>query len=132
MNVVVLEGPVVDDPFRRETSNGVVVSFRMAVDGVPSLRTDVEVWGALAGAAPDGFEPQFHAAVNGVVEGVAGTTAASPGCKPHASTLASISLKRPGTVAPSGKFADLAAEILIQPATPSVAKPWATWYSGFR
>jgi len=52
MNVVTLAGRLHDDPARRDTPQGVVTTFRLAVsDRRHRLWIDVETWGHLAGIA---------------------------------------------------------------------------------
>jgi hypothetical protein len=51
MNSVNLTGRLTTDPVRRETSRGVVVEFRLAVDTRPRIWLDIEVWGHTAGIA---------------------------------------------------------------------------------
>lgn len=49
MNCVNLTGRLVNDPTRNDTSNGVVTTFRLAVDGRSHIFLDVDSWGHLAG-----------------------------------------------------------------------------------
>ncbi len=49
MNVVALTGRVTDDPVRKDTTNGVVAEWVLAIDGKQREWITVEVWGRLAG-----------------------------------------------------------------------------------
>lgn len=52
MNHAAFAGHLTDDPARRDTTAGVVTTFRLAVhDGRHRLWIDVEAWGHLAGSA---------------------------------------------------------------------------------
>lgn len=52
MNTITLVGHLQDDPARRDTTSGVVTTFRLAVqDRRHRLWIDVEAWGQLAGIA---------------------------------------------------------------------------------
>lgn len=52
MNTITLVGHLQDDPARRDTTGGVVVTFRVAVqERRHRLWIDVEAWGQLAGLA---------------------------------------------------------------------------------
>ena len=66
MNSVNLTGRLVDDPVRRDTSNGVVAEFRLAVDGRPRrLWITVETWGHQAGVVAAHLSARRHVAVTG-------------------------------------------------------------------
>ena len=65
MNVVTLTGRLHNDPARRETSKGVVTTFRLAVDANRHrLWIDIETWGQLAGTATH-LTKGRHVAVTG-------------------------------------------------------------------
>lgn len=50
MNLVAIVGRLTDDPARRDTTTGVVATFRLDIrDGKHRLWIDVEAWGHLAG-----------------------------------------------------------------------------------
>lgn len=49
MNALTVTGRLADQPVRRDTPNGVVCEFRVAVDGRPRLYLAVQAWGHLAG-----------------------------------------------------------------------------------
>ena len=66
MNVLTLTGRLGSDPVRRDTTNGVVCEFRLAVDGRPRIWITVETWGHLAGTCA-------HHLTAGRTVGVTGT-----------------------------------------------------------
>jgi hypothetical protein len=49
MNVVAITGYLTADPARKETTKGVVTTFRVGSDDSPRVWVDVESWGHLAG-----------------------------------------------------------------------------------
>ena len=66
MNSVSLTGRLTNDPVRRDTTRGVVASFRIAVDDRPErLWIDVEAWGHVAGVAAKHLRQRRHVAVTG-------------------------------------------------------------------
>jgi single stranded DNA-binding protein len=66
MNNVNFTGHLTNDPIRRDTTNGVVVAFRLAVDDRPErLWIDVEAWGQLAGIVATHLIRRRHVAVTG-------------------------------------------------------------------
>lgn len=65
MNVVALTGRLTNDPVRKETSAGVVVEFRLAVDARPRLFIDVETWGPPAGKAAAHLTKRRRVGVSG-------------------------------------------------------------------
>lgn len=66
MNNVNLTGRLTNDPARRDTTKGVVTTFRIAVDDRPDrLWIDVETWGHLAGVTAAHLCQRRHVAVTG-------------------------------------------------------------------
>ena len=67
MNVLTLTGRLGSDPVRRDTSNGVVCEFRLAVDGRPRIWITVETWGQLAGTCARHLRAGRRVAVTGTL-----------------------------------------------------------------
>ena len=67
MNVLTLTGRLGSDPVRRETTNGVVCEFRLAVDGRPRIWITVETWGHLAGTCAQHLSEGRRVAINGTL-----------------------------------------------------------------
>jgi single-stranded DNA-binding protein len=65
MNVLTVTGRLTTDPARRDTDKGVVVEFRLAVDGQRRLWLPVTVWGHLAGSCKRYLAVGRHVAVSG-------------------------------------------------------------------
>lgn len=67
MNVVHLTGRPTTDPARRDTTNGVVAEFRLAVDGrrPDRLWITVEAWGQTAAVVTTHLTARRHIAVSG-------------------------------------------------------------------
>lgn len=67
MNVLTLTGRLGSDPVRRDTSNGVVCEFRLAVDGRPRIWITVETWGHLAGTCARHLHDGRRIAITGTL-----------------------------------------------------------------
>lgn len=67
MNLVALTGRLADEPDRRDTTNGVVCSFRLAVDGKPRLWITIDTWGRLAGTCAQHLHNGRRVAVTGAL-----------------------------------------------------------------
>lgn len=67
MNVLTLTGRLGSDPVRRDTSNGVVCEFRLAVDGRPRIWITVETWGHLAGTCAQHLRDGRRVAISGAL-----------------------------------------------------------------
>ncbi len=68
MNVITLVGRVESEPARRDTTAGVVTTFRLAVTHHRHrLWIDVESWGHLAGTAHTHLTPGRRVAVTGAL-----------------------------------------------------------------
>jgi single-strand DNA-binding protein len=65
MNVVAITGYLTADPARKETTKGVVTTFRVGSDGSPRVWMDVESWGHLAGTCAAHLARGRHVAVSG-------------------------------------------------------------------
>ena len=69
MNVLTLTGRLGSDPVRRDTTNGVVCEFRLAVDGRPRIWITVETWGHLAGTCAQHLHDGRRVAISGTLLG---------------------------------------------------------------
>ena len=67
MNVLTLTGRLGSDPVRRDTTNGVVCEFRLAVDGRPRIWITVETWGHLAGTCAQHLHDGRRVAITGTL-----------------------------------------------------------------
>ena len=65
MNVLSVTGRLTSDPARRDTTNGVVCEFRLAVDGQRRLWLPVVTWGKLAGTCKRHLHTGRRVAVSG-------------------------------------------------------------------
>ena len=65
MNVVAITGYLTADAARKETTKGVVTTFRVGSDGSPRVWVDVESWGHLAGTCAAHLARGRHVAVCG-------------------------------------------------------------------
>jgi single-strand DNA-binding protein len=65
MNVVAITGYLTADPARKETTKGVVTTFRVGSDDSPRVWVDVESWGHLAGTCAAHLARGRHVAVSG-------------------------------------------------------------------
>lgn len=65
MNVVAITGRLTGDPARRETSKGVVATFRIGSDDAPRVWVDIETWGHLAGTCAAHLAKGRHVAIVG-------------------------------------------------------------------
>ena len=67
MNVVVMTGRLTGEPARRETTKGVVTTFRIGSDEPPRVWVAVECWGHLAGVCAAHLARRRHVAVGGAL-----------------------------------------------------------------
>jgi single-strand DNA-binding protein len=67
MNLVAITGHLTADPARKETSKGVVTTFRVGSDDSPRVWVDVEAWGHLAGTCAAHLARGRHIAVSGTL-----------------------------------------------------------------
>lgn len=67
MNVLTVTGRLVADPARRNTPNGVVCEFRLAIDGRPRLWLNIETWGHLAGRCAQHLASGRHVSASGTL-----------------------------------------------------------------
>jgi len=67
MNVVAMTGCLTADPARKETTRGVVTTFRIGSDDSPRVWVDVESWGHLAGTCAAHLARGRHVAVAGAL-----------------------------------------------------------------
>ena len=65
MNVLSVTGRLTSDPARRDTTNGVVCEFRVAVDGQRRLWLPVVAWGKLAGTCKRHLHTGRRVAISG-------------------------------------------------------------------
>ena len=65
MNVLSVTGRLTSDPARRDTTNGVVCEFRVAVDGQRRLWLPVVTWGKLAGTCKRHLHTGRRVAISG-------------------------------------------------------------------
>jgi len=65
MNVLTVTGRLTGDPVRRDTGKGMIVEFRVAVDGQRRLWLPVAVSGHLAGTCMRSLTVGRHVAVSG-------------------------------------------------------------------
>jgi single-stranded DNA-binding protein len=68
MNVLTVTGRLTADPIRRDTTNGVVCEFRLAVDHRPRLWLAVHTWGHLAGRCAQHLHSGRRVAVSGPLQ----------------------------------------------------------------
>jgi single-strand DNA-binding protein len=65
MNIAAITGRLTADPARKETTKGIVTTFRVGSDDAPRVWIDVESWGHLAGACAAHLARGRHVAVAG-------------------------------------------------------------------